>query len=70
MPMSWVWGRLTNGGMCDSSLTLLPLSFLTYNKEESVSFASSHFSSLFTWIVCSVIIDDKSYEFGARDVFD
>ena len=57
-------------GMCDSSLTLLPLSSLTYNKEGSVSFVSSHFSSLFTWIVCSAIIDNNSYEFGVRGTFD
>ena len=38
-----------NGDVCYSSLTLLPLRSLTYNKEGSVSFMSSCFSSLFTW---------------------
>ena len=48
-------------GMCDSSLILLALSSLTYNKEGSVSFAFGHFSSLFTWIDCSANIDTNSY---------
>ena len=57
-------------GMCDSSLTLLHLSSPTYNKEGSVSLACSHFSSLFTWIVCFAIFDNSIYEISVRDAFD
>ena len=39
-------------GVYDSSLTLLPLSSLTCNKKGSLSFLSSHFSSLYIWVVC------------------
>ena len=35
-------------GMCNSSLTPLPLSCLTFNEEGSGFFVSNHFSSLFT----------------------
>ena len=56
MHTGWAWERLYNGGLCDSSLTLLPLSSLTYNKEGLVSFAYSHFSSLLTWFVCFAIL--------------
>ena len=55
MHMGWACGRLSNGG-CDLSLTFLPLSSLTYNKEGSVSVASSLFNSLFMWFVCFSIL--------------
>ena len=43
-------------GMCNSALTLLPLSSLTFNEEGSGSFASNHFSSLVTWLFSSAIM--------------
>ena len=58
------------GSMCDSSLTLLVLSSITYNKNDSVSFGSSYFSSLFTCIVYSGIFYTNSYTFGVRDAFN
>ena len=58
------------GAVCDSSLTLLLLSSLAYNKEVSVSFASSCFSSMFIWVVCFAILDINSYEFGVRGASD
>ena len=69
----WVWGRLyiwVCVCVCDSSLLLLPLNPITYNQEGLVSFASSHFSSLFTWVFCFAILDTNIHGFGVRGTFD
>ena len=44
------------GGGPDFSITLLPLSSLTYSKELSISFAYYCFSSLGNWFVCFAIV--------------
>ena len=49
-------GKTLIGGVCDSSLTFPPLSFLTYSKEGLVSFGSSLLNSLFTWFACFAIL--------------
>ena len=43
-------------GMCNSLLTLLPLSSLTFNEEGSGSFEFNHFSSLATQLFCFAIM--------------
>ena len=45
----WAWGGYLIEGVCNSSLTFLPLSSLTFNGEGSGSFSSNHFDSLTTW---------------------
>ena len=50
------WGGCIMEGMCNSSFTLLPLSFLTFNEEGSGSFASNHLSCLVPWLFCSAIM--------------
>ena len=69
MHLNWAGGTLSNGDMNNTSLTFLPFISLTYDKEGSFSFASSYFSSLFTWIINSVIIDHNSYGFGIKGTF-
>ena len=49
MYIYWALGLLSYVGVCNSSLTFLPLSSLTFNEEGSGSFASNHFNSLTTW---------------------
>ena len=53
-----LWEGCLMGCVPDSSLTLLPLSSLTYSKDDSISFASNCYNSLCYWFVCFAILFD------------